>query len=258
MNKKHLSRMGLLGEQFIERPYSEFHSPKETKVFIEKVDKIFETGKSAQYEYKSFRDNRYFFQTFSPVKDSAGQTIAVTVLSKEITKLKEVEEKLRTLSFTDELTGLYNRRGFFALAEQQIKLANRDKKGRFLFSADLDNLKEINDTYGHKEGDLVLLETAIILKKSFRESDIIARIGGDEFVILTMDTPETNIEMLTGRLKSHLEAHNTSSKKPYKLSLSLGLTFYNPEKPCSVDDILSHADHLMYEEKKRKQQNIRG
>jgi PAS domain S-box-containing protein len=150
MNKKHLTRLGLLGTQFMEQPYSHFHTPKEVKSFIEKVDHVFSTVKSSHYEYKSPRDGKYFLQTFSPVKNTAGEVTAVTVISKEITSLKKMEDKLRTLSFTDELTGLYNRRGFFALAEQQLKQAIREKKRRFLLSADLDNLKSINDTMGHK------------------------------------------------------------------------------------------------------------
>jgi diguanylate cyclase (GGDEF)-like protein/PAS domain S-box-containing protein len=253
MNKKHLLRLGLLSEHFMQRPYSDFHSPRESKLFKEKVGNIFDTGVSAQYEYKSERDCKYFLQTFSPVKDTDGNIIAVNVISKNITKLKEMEEKLRTLSFTDELTGLYNRRGFFALAEQQIKLANRDKKGRFLISADLDYLKTINDNLGHKAGDLALIETAITLKKSFRESDIIARIGGDEFVVMVTETSVTSIEELISRLKSNLDTRNTDAKKDFELSLSIGTVQYSPAQPCSVDALLSSADKLMYEEKKQKQ-----
>jgi diguanylate cyclase (GGDEF)-like protein/PAS domain S-box-containing protein len=252
MNKKHLSRLGLLGNQFMERAYSEFHSPKETKLFIEKINRIFSTGESSQYEYMSPRDGKYFLQTFSPVKDSDGKITAVTVVSKEITGLKEMEEKLRTLSFTDDLTGLYNRRGFFALAEQQLRIANREKKGRFLLSADLDNLKTVNDTMGHKEGDLVLLQTAIILRRSFRDSDVIARIGGDEFVVLASELIEPNAEALIKRLRRNIEEHNTKTKKPYNLSLSLGYTQYNPEDSCTIDELLSSADHQMYKEKKNR------
>jgi diguanylate cyclase (GGDEF)-like protein/PAS domain S-box-containing protein len=255
MNKKHLSRLGLLGEQFMERDYSEFHSAKETKSFVEKVNQVFETGKSAQYEYRSLRDNRYFLQTFSPVKNADGKIVSATVVSKEISGLKQVEDKLRALSFTDELTGLYNRRGFFVLGDQQLKLANREKKGRFLISADLDDLKSINDKFGHKEGDLILLETALLLRKSFRESDIIARIGGDEFVVLSIETPETNIENLTLRLKTNLNDHNSRTNKAYRLSLSLGLKRYDPDNPCSIDDLLSEADKLMYVNKRNKGHN---
>lgn len=253
MNKKHLTRLGILGKEFMEQPYSHFHTPKETKSFTEKIDHTLSTGESAHYQYQSPRDGKYFLQTFSPVKDEEGKIDEVTIVSKEITSLKKMEDKLRTLSFTDELTGLHNRRGFFALAEQQLKLAVREKKRRFLLSADLDNLKTINDTMGHKEGDLVLLESAIILKKSFRDSDIIARIGGDEFVILATETQEVSIDILTTRLTENINTHNAKSNKPYKLSLSFGLTHFDPRNPVSVDELLSEADSLMYEQKKEKQ-----
>jgi diguanylate cyclase (GGDEF)-like protein len=163
-----------------------------------------------------------------------------------------LREKLSFMSFTDELTGLYNRRGFFALADQQLKLSNREKKGMFLISSDIDNLKKINDTLGHIEGDAALLETAIILKKSFRESDIISRLGGDEFVILATENPETTIETLTVRLKANLNDHNTSANKPYMLSLSIGVAHYDPVHPISIEELLFKADKLMYEEKEQK------
>jgi diguanylate cyclase (GGDEF)-like protein len=175
--------------------------------------------------------------------------------SKNISERKRIEDELRALSLTDELTGLYNRRGFFTLADQQLKFANRNKKGMFLLSADLDNLKEINDTLGHEQGDLLLFETASILRKSFRDSDIIARLGGDEFVILATETPETTIESLTIRLKANLDAHNTEGNKPYNLSFSMGMIQYNPDHPSSIEELLSQADKLMYEEKKQKQRS---
>ena len=255
VNKKHMSRLGLLNGQLIKRSYSEFHSKNESKMFSKKVDAVFLSGEPEQHEYKSDRDGKYFLQTFSPMKDSDGNIIAVNVISKNITKLKEIEEKLRTLSFTDELTGLYNRRGFFALAEQQVKLANRDNRERFLISADFDNFKAINDNMGHKTGDMALIETAVILKESFRDSDIIARIGGDEFAVLLIGNPPTNINKLIARLRSNMDSYKTKTKKQYKLSLSIGAVFYNPENPHSVDAMLSKADKLMYEEKKRKQKN---
>ena len=253
MNKKHLSRLGLLEEQFMKRAYSEFHSPQESKSFIKKIDNVFITGESKQYEYKSERDSKFFLQTFSPVKKTDGKITAVTVISKDITRLKNMEDKLRTLSFTDELTGLFNRRGFFALAEQQLKLACRDNRVRFLISADLDHLKIINDNLGHKTGDLVLIETAIVLKKSFRESDIIARIGGDEFVVMGIEISEMGIEEIVSRLIANLDVYNSKTKRHYELSLSIGTSLYNPKHPCSIDELLSRADKLMYKDKKRKQ-----
>ncbi|MCX7846223.1 MAG: diguanylate cyclase, partial [Dictyoglomaceae bacterium] len=126
-----------------------------------------------------------------------------------IKKQKELEENLRRLSLTDELTGLYNRRGFITLAEQQLKIFERVNKRGILIYIDLDNMKEINDTFGHLEGDKYLRNFVDILRKSFRKSDIIARIGGDEFVILCMETSETSIERLLLRLYQNIYNFNS-------------------------------------------------
>jgi diguanylate cyclase (GGDEF)-like protein/PAS domain S-box-containing protein len=256
MNRKHLERLKLSKGQIKGRLYSEFHSPVETRWFSEKISGVFITGISAKYEYKSQRDGKYFLQTFSPVKNLNGEITAVTIISKEITALKEVEEKLRTMSLTDELTGLYNRRGFFVLADQQLKLANRENKRMFAMSADLDYLKVINDHIGHKSGDLALIETANILRETFRESDIIARIGGDEFVVFGIETTETNIEILTDRLIKNLELHNATKTNSFELSLSFGFARYNPKNCLSIEELLCIADKLMYGQKRMKQERF--
>jgi len=253
INKKHISRMGFSGNEYLYKAYSEFHSPDETKWFIEKANKVFNTGESVRYEYKSLRDGKYFLQTFSPVKKADGKIVAVTVISKEITEYKILEEKLHSLSLTDELTGIYNRRGFFTLVEQVLKLSKRQKKGLFMLYADIDNLKKINDTFGHKEGDLALIEIADILKKSYRDSDIAARIGGDEFVVIPIGTTGDNIELITSRLQKAIEIHNSKGNRKYNLSVSIGVTYYDPEYPCSIDELLLKVDKLMYEQKRQKQ-----
>src|SRR5208283_2367731 len=103
-----------------------------------------------------------------PVKDNLGDTMLVTVISKDVTSLKDMEDRLRILSLTDELTGLYNRRGFLTFAAQLLKLSKRQNKGIFVLYADLDDLKKINDTFGHQEGDLALIDAANVLKATCR------------------------------------------------------------------------------------------
>src|SRR4030066_1592291 len=153
MNKKCLLRLGVSEEQIAGKTYGGFHSPEETGKFIEKVNIVFETGESVQHEYQGPRDGKYFFRTLNPVKATDGKTIAVSIISKNVTELKHLEEELLHLSLTDELTGLYNQRGFLTLAEQQLKMAKLIKIETFMLYADMDNLKEINDSFGHKEGD---------------------------------------------------------------------------------------------------------
>jgi len=253
MNKKHLSRMGFSENEYIGRPYSEFHLPYETNWFIEKANEVFNIGKSVHHEHKNLKDGKYYLLTLSPVKKPDGTIIAVTVVSKDITELKQMEEKLQTLSLMDELTGIYNRRGFFTLVEHQLKLSKRHKKGIFMLYADVDNLKEINDTYGHKEGDMALIDTANILKYNYRESDIIARIGGDEFVVIPVGAAGDKVEIISSRLQKAIEVHNSKTNRVYKLSISAGITYYNPQNPCSIDELLLHGDKAMYEQKRHKQ-----
>jgi diguanylate cyclase (GGDEF)-like protein/PAS domain S-box-containing protein len=165
---------------------------------------------------------------------------------------KRKEDELREMSLTDELTGLHNRRGFFTLADQQLKIANRSKKEMFLLYADLDGLKFINDTFGHDEGDRALAETAGLLRDVFRESDIIARIGGDEFVVLAVDAGEMEPEALIGRVQEAFESRNAAPGCGFALSISQGVATYDPEKPGLVQDLINEADKRMYEKKTAK------
>ncbi|MGA2519039.1 MAG: diguanylate cyclase [Thermodesulfobacteriota bacterium] len=160
------------------------------------------------------------------------------------------EKALLALSLTDELTGLCNRRRFFILTEQYLKVAIRTKKRPLLLFIDMDDLKGINDRYGHNEGDQVLIDLANILKRTFRKSDIIARIGGDEFVVLLESTDE-NSETLMTRLHENVKDYNAQRSQGI-LSISLGTTQFDPESPISIDELLSKADTLMYAQKRRK------
>jgi diguanylate cyclase (GGDEF)-like protein len=195
---------------------------------------------------------RYFLRTLSPVRNSDGSITAVTVISKQITEQKNMEKQLRKLSLTDELTGLYNRRGFMTLAQQQMKIAKRLKRELLLISADLDDLKVINDTMGHHEGDQALRDTGAILSDTFRSSDIIARIGGDEFVALQMQNPEEPVSISSERLQNAVAAHNEKSHKQYTLSLSLGTVLFDPGQNQALEELLGEADAKMYEQKQLK------
>jgi diguanylate cyclase (GGDEF)-like protein len=169
-----------------------------------------------------------------------------------INTYRRMAAEIVTLSITDSLTGLHNRRGFLALAEQQLKLLRRTKRVMLLFFADLDGLKWINDTLGHEEGDRALIDMASVLQETFRSSDIIARMGGDEFTVLALDPDEINPEIIINRLQARVDAHNNQANRKYKLSISVGCSTYDPEKPSSIDKLMASADYLMYEQKKNK------
>lgn len=163
---------------------------------------------------------------------------------------KRMEEEIRSLSLTDELTGLFNRRGFTLLAEQEVKLAHRIKRSMLLFFCDVDNLKTINDSHGHTQGDLALKEVSVILKETFREADIAARFGGDEFVILAVDASIESADILVNRIQADLEKRNQEGNRPYQLTLSVGITRFDPEAPYTLSELIAQADSRMYHHKK--------
>ncbi len=171
-------------------------------------------------------------------------------------KLTKKTQELYMTSITDELTHLYNRRGFFILLEQQIRIAKRNKEKVFLFIVDLDNFKKINDDCGHSEGDRILKETANILKKTFRESDIIARMGGDEYAALSTDNNHQNAEGMVNRLKDNIHLYNDRSNNHYTLSISAGFACYDAQNPCSIDKVIAEADKRMYEDKEKTKRKI--
>lgn len=169
-----------------------------------------------------------------------------------ITIRKQMEEEIKALSITDSLTGLYNRRGFLTLADLQMKMAKRTGNGLLLLFADLDGMKAINDNLGHSKGDEALIETADVFKKVFREADIIARVGGDEFAVLALETSCECSDMFRERLQRHIDLSNSRKNRDYHLSISIGMVCCNPEDPSSIYDLMSRADGLMYENKKSK------
>jgi len=117
---------------------------------------------------------------------------------------------------------------------------------------DLDGLKWINDTLGHEEGDKALIEAATVLKETFRASDIIARLGGDEFAALAVDITEENSEIFTARFQSLIDRRNNQKNRKYRLSISMGGSYYDPENPCSIDELMASADKLMYKQKQHR------
>jgi diguanylate cyclase (GGDEF)-like protein len=187
-----------------------------------------------------------------PYRDVDGRIIGVIGFGVDITERKKMEEEIRDLSFRDPLTALYNRRGFITLAEQQLKAAPRAQGKMLLVYLDVDNLKKINDTLGHEMGDKVLIDAADVLRRTFRESDIIARVGGDEFVVLAIEMTDLNPDLLPKRLQHTIDACNADESKPYQLSLSWGMTVYEPETTRSLDQLMSAADMQMYAQKRAK------
>lgn len=167
-------------------------------------------------------------------------------------KLKDVLALVERLSIQDDLTGLYNRRGFFMFAEQNIKYFFRQKSSFFVLYADLDGLKQINDQWGHTEGDFALRQAAAALQETIRDSDIVARLGGDEFTILISKANPPDFDVIRTRIRDAFERKNREIRKPWVLSLSIG--HYHATSDCSLtlEEMLQRADEDLYREKARK------
>ena len=156
-----------------------------------------------------------------------GYIIDITPQKAAETALRQREEQLRMLSLSDSLTGLYNRRGLFALGEHTMRSARRRAKGLGVIYVDVDGLKDINDRLGHAQGDEALRTVADVIRASMRESDVVGRVGGDEFVVLAEDDPDVTRELVT-RLRRRLERANDKSGRPFRLSLSIGAVDWEP------------------------------
>jgi diguanylate cyclase (GGDEF)-like protein len=164
--------------------------------------------------------------------------------------LRRSAELLQSLSLIDELTQLKNRRGFFELAEQALKVAHREQFPLGLFFMDLNGLKQINDTLGHLSGDQALRDAADVLRHTFRDSDIVARIGGDEFVALAHVHGNQDLGALGRRLRQHLREFNDSTGRAYELDLSIGMTVVDADTSGDLQTLIAQADAAMYEEKR--------
>ena len=164
----------------------------------------------------------------------------------------ERQTVLQRLSHRDDLTGLHNRRGFLIQAEQFLRNARRHRTPVMLVFLDLDRLKRVNDRYGHAEGNRAIVETADILRRCFRQSDLLARFGGDEFAALTQGNGEADEEFVRARLEGALGAVNVQADRDYPLSFSMGVIVAGPQDDAPVEVLLERADHRMYEEKRHK------
>jgi diguanylate cyclase (GGDEF)-like protein len=156
---------------------------------------------------------------------------------------------LHSLSLYDDMTGLHNHRGFTTLAEHQLKLAGRRKQPCLLFYLDLDGLKQINDAYSHAEGSEAICLLSEVLKETFRSSDILGRLGGDEFVALSIDANLGHAPVIVERLYETLDARAQSKARPYRLSVSIGVSEIATCCPASLENEITRADNAMYVEK---------
>jgi diguanylate cyclase (GGDEF)-like protein/PAS domain S-box-containing protein len=261
VNSRLCEMMGRTEEEMLNTTFLAITHPEDLHLHEEKTQMML-AGEIGHYnlEKRYIRKDKeivWVNLTVSPLWKPGEAPGRNMVVVEDITERKRMEVEIIALVVTDQLTGLHNRRGFLSLAGQQLKLAKRNKSGMLLFFADLDGLKWINDTLGHEEGDRAIIEAATVLKESFRVSDIVARLGGDEYAVLAFYITGANSGIITDRLQSLIDRRNRQENRKYKLSISVGCSYYDPENPCSIDELMATADKLMYEHKQNKKGRLR-
>jgi diguanylate cyclase (GGDEF)-like protein len=167
--------------------------------------------------------------------------------------LSDLQEELRRHATVDDLTGLANRRGFFALGEHELLVAARTRASVALLFMDVDGLKRVNDELGHVVGDLLLKETADVIRETIRASDVAGRMGGDEFCVLLMGDPELDPDRVVERMRDTLAAHNDREDRTFHVSASMGIASLPPGRSVTLEELIDAADERMYEDKRAKQ-----
>ncbi|MGB6607153.1 MAG: PAS domain S-box protein [Atribacterota bacterium] len=195
---------------------------------------------------QSYTDSQLYSEKDIKIMEFVSEQVTTAI------ERKRVEEELRRLAHYDTLTGAYNRGYGLELLQRQIKLSKRNKSPLLIAYTDLDSLKDINDEFGHKEGDRAMVQVAKLFKSILREVDIITRMGGDEFLLIFLDSSLNEIPIIRKRLSKELDRLNQISKKPYKIEFSTGFSNYDPANPQSMDELIRIADENMYKEKKTK------
>jgi diguanylate cyclase (GGDEF)-like protein len=174
------------------------------------------------------------------------------VLVRSGTRVVELQDELRRMGTTDPLTRLMNRRGFLPTAEHHLEMAKRTHMPTALMFLDLDGLKHVNDKQGHAAGDAMITEAAYVLRQTFRASDLIARMGGDEFCVLFATESQATADEAMTRLQESIRVANAEEGRPFVLSFSTGVAVFDPEQPWSLDQLMASADERMYVNKRAK------
>jgi len=235
--------------RMIGRSFGELLPYAANGALLQSLVSVAETGEAAETEVQP-RTGPLADKWLSCQIVPLGRGVALT--ARDVTDRRRAEDELRALTLVDALTGLFNRRGFEAVAAQRLKAAEHSTKATFLFYFDMNDFKVINDTWGHAAGDEALVKMAEVLRQTFRDTDVIARMGGDEFVALALNCGEVTNSVLA-RLRNELAQQNARTALAgggYTLSTGVGIARFLPEAPRSLQALLASADRELYQDKR--------
>jgi diguanylate cyclase (GGDEF)-like protein len=233
-----------------------FVHPDDADVFSRRMKEMLSGGGEMTFDFRVVRPDgevRWMCAHGRGEHDGDGTMLSAAGILQDITERKVAEDArvgdLERAANMDRLTGLHNRRGFETLAEEAIARASRVGLGVGALFCDLDDMKMINDRFGHAQGDRALRELGAIMKYMLRASDAVARVGGDEFVVLVVDEDESTLDMLEDRLSEGLDFFNATNERPYRLSASTGKAWCDAGSACDLERLLATADDRMYANK---------
>ncbi|MES3034149.1 MAG: PAS domain S-box protein [Gemmatimonadota bacterium] len=238
----------------LQTPWAALYEPEESRRLVrDAIPEVTQVGFWHGEATGRHRDGSAYPQELSLTLLPHGGLVAV---ARDISERKASEEQLRRISVRDELTSLYNRRGFLEQSASTLRLAARQGIRCALFYGDLDSFKSVNDGFGHNAGDAALQTMAGILTDTFRETDLVARIGGDEFTILAIDVQPADVALISQRIEAAVQRSNTERSaddaQAWHLGISLGVAYFDPDAPEDVEALLKSADALQYEEKRHR------
>jgi diguanylate cyclase (GGDEF)-like protein/PAS domain S-box-containing protein len=250
VNQAALSLTGYEAEQVVGRSMRTVLSPISRDVFSLYLERMAHVGHDEGMMYVRASSGRELAWKYRNIRiDEPGKPSYVLGHAQDVTELREAELQLRQLAMTDDLTDLLNRRGFLFHGSRVLQDAVRLGKGAAVFYVDIDGLKAVNDDHGHEAGSSLIVAAARAMKNSFRAADVLARIGGDEFVALVIVPPD-DVATITNRLKWHVDKFNTQSGLSYALSMSFGVAHFDTTSGLTLESLVQRADTEMYRRKR--------
>jgi len=256
VNEALLNLSGYQKRELIRKPVSIFFNDTDFKNSPMNNNFNKEPVKNHEINFKTKKGNDIPILFSSSTIAKEGAITGIVCIIKDISERKGMYEKIKELVRIDFLTGCYNRRYGLELIDRQIKLASREQSSLLLAFVDVDNLKKINDAFGHNEGDQVLKKVAGLFRSTLREVDIICRMGGDEFLLAAIDSSLNEVHLFRKRLNEKLTQLNHNIEKNYQIQFSIGFSEYSPNNPKTLEELIASADREMYKEKKTKKRYV--